>query len=503
MKHWRVLFATIVGSSIAYIDSTALNIAMPALQADLHATVIELQWIVEIYLLGLSALILVGGAAGDRYGKRRVFAWGVGLVGLASLGCAAAPTAGWLIAARAALGVGAALMVPGSLALLSASFGDDDAGRAKAIGTWSAATALTMALGQVIGGVFVEYLDWRAIFWINVPLGAAVLWALTGVPEPERDEAAKPLDRWGAVLATLGLGGLVFGLIEGPRLGWGSPLVAGTLVGGLAALVGFGLVQARSAAPMVPLALFENRAFSSANVLTVLLYGALNGALFFLPLYMIQVQGYGATATGAALLPFVACMAIFSGWASKLAVKHGPRLPLTVGPAFVALGYALLALSGELGGGYFRTLFPGITVIGFGMALTAAPLTNLVMSAASGALAGAASGVNNAVARVGGLMAIAVFGALAQGLFGAALAQRGTEAALPAPLVQQLVADRARLAEARAPQDASPKLKERAETVVKHAFIDAYRPLMGFAAVLAALSALAALIGLGRKSKPA
>jgi len=484
-----VLAAAILGSSMAFIDGTVVNVALPVLQERLGASVADAQWVVEAYTLLLASLLLVGGSLGDRYGRRRVFAAGIGIFAAASAACGAAPDVRWLIAARALQGVGGALLVPGSLALLGAAF--DARERGRAIGTWSAFTAVTAGVGPVLGGWLVENLSWRWIFFINLPLAALTLVMLARVPESRDPDAPRRMDLPGAVLATLGLGGLVVGLVEAPRLGWTAPLVVGGLVGGALALAAFVAVEARSRSPMVPLAVFRSRTFSGANLLTLLLYAALGGAMFFLPFNLIGVQGWSATAAGAAFLPFVVLMTLLSRWSGGLVDRYGARLPLVVGPLVAAVGFALLARPG-VGAGFWTGFFPSILFQGLGMSIAVAPLTTAVMGAVDARHAGVASGVNNAVSRAAGLLAIAGMGIVAQASFGPALHRRLSDAGVPAGVRAAVDGERGRLAAAEAPRDASPAVRRAVDRAVDEAFVEAFRRVAWIAAALAVLSAACA-----------
>ncbi len=485
-----ILAAAILGSSMSFIDGTAVNVALPALQRDLGATVAQVQWVVEAYALFLSALLLVGGSLGDRYGRRRMFLLGVSGFALASVWCGVAPGIGQLIAARAVQGIAAALLVPGSLALISASF--DEKRRGKAIGTWSGFSAITAAVGPLVGGWLIDHASWRWVFFLNVPLAlAVVLISLRFVPESRDPEAAEKLDVQGALLATAGLGGVTFGLIESSRLGWSSPQVLAALALGAVSLAGFLWTESHAPAPMMPLSLFRSRTFAGANLLTLWLYAALGGSLFFLPFNFIQVQGYSATEAGAALLPFVLLMFFFSRWSGGLVGRFGARRPLILGPAIVALGYALFVLPGK-GGSYWTTFFPAMLVLGIGMTISVAPLTTTVMGAVEERHAGLASGINNAVSRTAGLLAVAALGVILLGVFNRGLDRRLAGLDLPAATRQELDKERTRLAAIEAPASVGARTRERIEDAVDESFVTGFRVVMGVAAGLALLASASA-----------
>lgn len=499
-RRWT-LVAAITGSSLAFIDGTVVNVALPAIQSELNATVSDAQWVMESYALFLASLLLVGGAMGDRFGRRLVFMLGVGLFVVASLACALSGTVEWLIAARAVQGVGAALLVPGSLALISAAY--PQAERGAAIGTWSAFSAIMAAIGPVIGGFLVDHYSWKWAFIVNLPLGAALLWICAARVSESRGSATRASLDWpGACLATAGLAGVVFALIEAPARGWADAWVVAAAAFGMAALVWFVRVQATSRAPMLPLALFRQRDFSGANLLTFLLYGALGGGLFFLPLNLIQVQGFGATAAGAALLPFILIIFGLSRFAGSLVSRVGARRLLMAGPAVAACGFALFTVP-SVGGGYWLGFFPAVCILGLGMSITVAPLTTTVMNAVGPELAGTASGVNNAVSRAAGLLAIAAFGILLTRVFDMRLAAELALPALSPDAAAQVWAQRHKLAAI----DIPAGLPDGQTGLLRHAidvsFVAGFRWVMALSAAMALLSALAAWLTIGGKAPAA
>jgi EmrB/QacA subfamily drug resistance transporter len=485
---------------MAFLDGTVVNVALPAIQRELDATASQAQWVIEAYALFLAALLLVGGALGDRFGRRRVFLLGVIVFTVAAAGCALAASIGQLIAARAVQGIGAALLVPGSLSLISATFPQEQRGRA--IGTWSAFSGIAAAVGPVVGGFLVDHYSWTWAFLINLPLGAALVFVcIAKVPESRAGER-RPLDWWGAILATFGLAGVVFAFIEAPARGWTAAMVLGAGLAGAAALVLFFLVEARSRAPMLPLPLLRVRNFAGANLLTLFLYAALGGGLYFFPLNLIQVQGYSAAAAGAALLPFVAIMFVLSRWAGKLVDRFGPRRPLIAGPLIAASGFALFARP-EIGGTYWSTFLPAVSLLGLGMAITVAPLTTTVMNSVGEDLAGLASGVNNAVSRAGGLLAIAVFGVAMSAVFEPALERRLAALDLPSATRDAIYGQREKLAAISVPPGIGEATASEIRQATGEAFVAGFRRVMWICAAMSALSALGAALLIGEKpSRP-
>jgi EmrB/QacA subfamily drug resistance transporter len=489
-----ILAATILASSMAFIDGTVVNVALPALQTNLNATATDVQWVVESYALFLSALLLVGGSLGDHYGRRRIFLLGTAIFAVASAACGLVGNIQQLILARAFQGFGAALLVPGSLAIISNSFSEQERGRA--IGLWSGFSAITAGVGPVFGGWLIEHVSWRAVFFINLPIALLViLISLRHVAE-NTDRESSRVDWLGAVLAALGLGALVYGLIESARGGFNDRLVIIALTVGTVVLFLFFLVESRLSHPMLPLTLFRSRTFAGTNVLTFLLYAALGGTLFFLPLNLIQVQRYPPTSAGAALLPFILIMSFLSRWSGGLVARYGPKLPLVIGPVITALGY-LLFLRPGVGGNYWVSFFPPVVVLGLGMAITVAPLTTTVMNSIAQSRAGIASGVNNAVARTASLLAIAVFGVVMIHVFKTNLNVRLSTASLPASVAQSLQTQSIKLAAMDIPQNSNVETQRLFRRAIDESFVSGFRWVMLIGAVLAAGSAVTTLFWIG------
>jgi EmrB/QacA subfamily drug resistance transporter len=495
-----VLTAAILGSSITFIDGTVVNVVLPILQSELGADVSEVQWIVEMYALMLSALILVGGSLGDRLGRRRIFMIGVLVFALSSAWCGLSPNIIQLIIARGVQGVGAALLVPGSLALISANF--SKARRGAAIGTWSGFTSIAAGAGPILGGWLAETISWRWIFFINLPLAAAVLlisWLF--VPESRDDESTGRIDWLGATLATLGLGGVVYGLIASNGRGFVSYEVLTSLGIGLALLIGFVALEWRQKHPMLPLGLFRSATFSGANLLTLFLYAALSGLLFFFPFMLIQVDGYSPTSAGAALVPFVVTMFVLSRWAGGLVNRYGSKLPLVAGPVIAGIGFGLFGVLASSSGGYWTKYFPAVMVMSLGMAVSVAPLTTTVMGAVEKRHAGIASGINNAVSRTAGLLAIAVFGVVLLFIFQTELRSWFRANHLPG-IEQQVMPQTGSLMNMKLP-DMDPILGSLVRSAIRDSFVRGFQVTAYLAALLGFLSAMSSwyLIG-GKERRP-
>jgi EmrB/QacA subfamily drug resistance transporter len=486
-----VLFATILASSMAFIDFSALNVALPAIQKSFEALGSQILWVVNGYNLMLASLILVGGTAGDRLGRKKMFMIGVSVFMGASMFCGFSPGIDFLIAGRIVQGIGGAFMVPGSLSIITASFGPDR--RGSAIGTWSAVTTIMMVLGPVIGGFLSQAGLWRFIFFINVPLAAAALFALfLYVPESRDEGVSRRIDVTGAALATVSLVGLTYGFISAPNLGYGAPRVIVSLGVGFTAMAAFIIAEKKIANPLVSLDLFGSKTFSGANLLTLFLYGALSAYTLFVTLNMIQVQGYPESVAGFVLLPFVVLLAGLSRWSGKLVDRIGPRPFLIAGPSIVGVGFFLTSFAGLTAGpqDYWTSFFPPIFLFGLGMGFTVAPLTTTVMSALPTRFAGTASGINNATARVAGVLAIAILGSIALISFSNGVSELTAGMDLPQKARAELHNESLQFGDASVPPNVPQGLENRVQLSLDKAFVRSFALLMYICTGLAWLSAL-------------
>src|ERR671910_32253 len=495
-----VIAAASLGSGMAFLDSTVMNVALPAVQAELGASAREVQWSYGAFALVLSALILVGGTLGDRFGRRRLFVAGAAIFGAASLWCALVPDTGQLAVARAVQGLGGAMLIPASLAIVGASF--EGKQRARAIGAWGALSGLAMAVGPVLGGWLVDYVSWRAAFLITPVMAVvAVPIALWHVQE-SRDPEAHRLDLAGAILATSGLAGLVYALIESSALGLDSPRVLAAFTLGLMALSTFVFVERRVKDPMVPASLFHSRSFAGANLVTLLFYMALTGSLFFLPFLMMQVHGYSAFAAGSVFLPFVAMALLIGRLSGRISARFGAKLPLIVASLALAAGLLLFALPGAENGSYWISFFPAMVVQGFGMALAITPMTTVALGSVEGEHSGMASGVNNAVARVAGLLAVAVLGIFIYGAFSTSLDARMERMNTPDDIQSAMEAAKADLGAAEAPAGVNAGMEAQIEHAIDESFVAGFRVVMLASAGLALASALIAALMVGDPRTP-
>jgi len=488
-ERW-ILAATIIASTMAFSDMTIVNVALPVLQQSLGASFAAVQWVVEAYTLVLSAMILVGGAVGDLFGRRRVFTIGIVVFALASAACGLAPDPTTLVIARGVQGFGAALMMPGSLAIISASF--PRARHGDAIGLWSSTTGVAMAVAPAFGGWLIDQLSWHAAFLINLPLAAIALGiTLWKVPE-SRSSHARRLDVTGMVLAILGLGALTYGLIAAGERGFADRWSAGPLLLGVAAMALFILHERRAQDPMISLKLFKLPNFGGIQAFTFLLWAALHGTAFFVPFRLMQVQGFKPTEAGMALLPLVVLSALLSRWFGRLADKVSPRLLLVAGALLTGSGFVLLTLP-DAGTHYLWGFMPALMLIGFGMGVCQVPVTVVAMNAAGPSHVGTSSAINNMAARTGGLIAIAVFGLVLAHGYGAALLPALKSANLPEAAQQAIMLQRAKLAGAVLPADLSPEQQAAAGAAIKAAFISGYRWATGVAGAMAFFGAFVAL----------
>ncbi len=496
-RKW-VLVATILGSALAFMDGSVVNVALPALQAAFHATGGGIQWVVQGYALFGAALLLLGGAIGDHYGRRRTYVWGVALFALASAVCAASFSLGQLVAARAVQGIGAALLIPQGLSILSASFTGEERGRA--IGTWSAWTSVFAAVGPVTGGWLLEVWSWRLIFVLNLPLAAVVLLLARHIPESRGgDGEARSLDWLGAVLATTSFAAIIYALSRAPELGWRATRVWAPLaVGGLLLAV-FLWSQGVRANAMMPLSLFRIRRFLAANLLTLLLYAALGGgAMYVIPFYVIQVRHYAPAEAGAVFLPLIAMMFFFSARVGGMAEKTGERWWLAGGALCAGVGFCLLAmLSAE--GAYWRSLLPGVLLLGIGLTLAVAPLTTAVMSSVPQEKTGVASAVNNALSRLAGLVAVSVLVFVLAHGFSSRLGHELERSSLPMAARQQMSAEQARLHDTPIPGGLTQAQHAEAAGILDRSFFAGYRVVMLWCAAASWLGSLAVVVLLRRR----
>ena len=477
---------TILGTGMVYLDQTAVNVALPRLQVALNADVGGLQWLIDIYILTLGVLLLIGGALGDMYGRVRVFVIGMVIFVLSSAGCGLANSLGMLIAARAVQGVGGALLVPGGLAMINAVVAEERRGRA--LGTWGTFSPLVTVSGPLVGGWLVDTVSWRAVFFLNIPIGIAATYvALRHVPETRDEHASRTLDVPGVLALMIGLAGLLFGLIEGPHLGWGSPLVAACLAAGAAGLTGFVVVEWRSPAPLLPLGLFRNRSFTGINLMTLVLYFALGSLFFFLTLNLQQVQGYTAFLSGLAQLPSTLVLILLARHVGRLTDRIGPVPLMTVGVLIASAGFFLYALPG-VGGSYWTTFFAPAVVFGTGMVITFIPLTAVALGSLPNRYSGIASGFNNAVTRVAQMMSVAIFGALMTDMFRDGLIERTAALPLSAGMRAELLSRARELAATTLPAGLPAGVADAVHQAIQWSFVGAFRQVMFIALGLALLS---------------
>jgi EmrB/QacA subfamily drug resistance transporter len=477
---------TILGTGMVYLDQTAVNVALPRLQVALNADVGGLQWLIDIYILTLGVLLLIGGALGDMYGRVRVFVIGMVIFVLSSAACGLANSLDALIAARAVQGVGGALLVPGGLAMINAVVAEERRGRA--LGTWGTFSPLVTVSGPVVGGWLVDNVTWRAVFFLNIPVGLAAGYvALRYVPETRDENASRALDLPGVATLMIGLAGLLFGLIEGPHLGWGSPLVAACLAAGVAGLAAFVVVEWRSPAPLLPLGLFRNRSFTGINLMTLVLYFAMGNLFFFLTLNLQQVQGYTAFEAGLAQLPTALALFLLAGRVGRLTDRVGPVPLMTAGGLVACLGVYLYTLPG-VGGSYWTTFFLPSVVFGSGMVTVFIPLTAVALGSLPSRYSGIASGFNNAVTRVAMMMAVAIFGALMTDGFRAGLAERTAALPLSDGVRADLLARARELGATLPPAGLAADVTAAVRQAIQWAFVDAFRLNMFVALGLALLS---------------
>jgi EmrB/QacA subfamily drug resistance transporter len=491
-RKW-ILIAIILGSSLAFMDGSVVNVALPIMQSTFHATSASIQWVVQCYALFGASLLLLGGAIGDRYGRRRTFLWGVALFALASAACAASLSLGQLIAARGVQGVGAALLIPQGLSILSASFPEEERGHA--IGTWSAWITLSAAIGPVAGGWLIQVYSWRLVFLLNLPVVLVILLLAPRIPESRAagDGLAQPLDRLGAALATLSFAAIVYALSFASQLGWRNRLVSWPLLGGIVLLALFVRSQSNRPNAMMPLSLFRIPRFLAANLLTLLVYGALGGSLYVIPFYLIQVRHYLPAAAGAVFMPLIVLMFLFSARVGALVPRFGERFLLSLGAALAGAGFAAFAWLDTLHA-YFLSVLPPVVILGCGMTLCVAPLTSAVMSSVEENQTGIASAVNNALSRLAGLVAVSLLALLLAHGFVASLTAQLAHSGLPAEVQAQFLNNRARLHDIPIPAGLPPGQRVQAAALLDAAFLAGFRLVMMACAISSWSGALAVLL---------
>lgn len=496
------MLATVLGSALAFMDGSIVNVAMPTLQQDFGATSSEIQWVVQSYTLFSAALLLLGGTLGDRYGRRRIFFWGVALFAIASAGCAAAGSLGLLVASRAVQGIGAAMLIPQGLSILSVAYPEES--RAKAIGTWSAWTSVFAALGPVAGGWLMQVWSWRLIFLLNLPIALVVLLLTRKIPESKakgKDGRPIQLDRLGATLATVGFAAVIYALSFAPEYGWDDVRVLALLGAGVALLAAFLWSQSGREGAMMPLALFRVPRFLAPNLLTFLLYGALYGSLYVTPFYLIQVRHYKPAMAGAVFLPLIALMFLFSSWAGGMVAKVGERLLLCAGAGLAGAGYIAFAVF-DRNETYVTGVLPGVLLLGAGLTLSVAPLTSAVMSSVPESETGVASAVNNAISRLAGLLAVSLLSIVLAHGFGAALGRQLRSSDLPGETQKTMLASQGRLHEMPIPEGLSNEQRGKAEGMLDTSFLAGFRLVMLFCAGGAWLGAVAVALLLKKGDRP-
>lgn len=495
------MVSTIMASSMAFIDATALNVALPALQSSFHATSSELFWILNAYLLMLASLILIGGSLGDKIGRKRIFMVGISIFIVGSTACGFSQNVLSLIIFRMIQGIGGSLMIPGSLALISTSI--NDAERGKAIGTWSAVTTVVSAGGPLLGGALADAGLWRYIFFINIPIGVfTLIFMATKVDEVKLSVMDKSIDFMGAITVASGLAALTFGFLSMPAKGIYSWQVYITLIIGVILLISFVRIERRAKHPMMPMSIFKNLTFSGVNLLTLFLYAGLGGGLLFLSLNLVQGQGYTQFESGLTILPFFILMILLSRYIGKLSDKYGARIFLILGPIIAGIGLIMLASIQQTHGSgeYFSTFFPGIVVFGLGMAITVVPLTKTVMSSVGDQLSGTASGINNATAQMSNVFAYAIFGALAVFFFSSGMENRLANSKLPDDARELIVSEAINLGNAHVPATVQEPDRAQIAAFYKESFIDSYRNVMLISGMLCIAGAFMTIIFIKKES---